>query len=84
MMKVMCGRRLIRTDKHEFLGLTPEATKGRDIVAILYRLSAPVLMRQIQSTSKGENVFVLVGECFIHGMIDGEALGFKEEQRIRN
>ena len=81
---VVCDRRLIRTAKHGFVGLAPEATQQRDIVAILYGLSVPVVLRQIHGTPDGDNVFILVGECFIYGMMDGEALRFKEVHGIQD
>ena len=64
-------RRLTRTAKHAFLGLAPQATRQWDIVAILYGLSVPVVLRQIHGTPDGDNVFILVGECFTYGMMDG-------------
>ena len=81
---VVSGRRLIRTEKHGFLGLAPQATQERDIVAILYGLSVPVVLRQIHFTPDGDNVFILIGECFIYGMMDGEALRFKEVHGIQD
>ena len=81
---VVWGRRLIRTAKHGFLGLAPEATQEGDIIAILYGLSVPVVLRQIHGTPDGDNVFILIGECFIYGMMDGEALRFKEVHGIQD
>ena len=81
---VVYGRRLIRTKEHGFIGLAPQATQERDIVAILYGLSVPVVLRQIHGTPDGDNVFILVGECFIYGMMDGEALRFKEVHGIQD
>ena len=81
---VVSGRRLIKTAKHGFVGLAPEATQEGDIVAILYGLSVPVVLRQIHGTPDGDNVFILVGECFIYGMMDGEALRFQEVHGIQD
>ena len=81
---VVCGRRLIRIGKQRFLGLAPRATQRQDIVAILYGLSVPVVLRRIHGTRDGDNVFILIGECFIYGMMDGEALRFKEVHGIQD
>ena len=81
---VVWGRRLIRTEKHDFVGLAPRATKKRDIVAILYGLSVPVVLRRIEDSPKGANVFKIVGECFVYDMMDGQALEFKEAQGIQD
>lgn len=80
---VVWGRRLIKT-KSGFTGLAPEATKKRDIVAILYGLSVPVVLRHISNAAERDNVFKMIGECFIYGMMDGEALDLKEEQGIQD
>ena len=77
-------RRLIRTAKHAFLGLAPQAKRQWDIVAILYGLSVPVVLRQIHGTPDGDNVFILVGECFTYGMMDGQALSFSKVQGIQD
>ncbi len=81
---VVWGRRLIKTEKHGFVGLAPGATKKRDVVAILYGLSVPVVLRQVQDSSEGDSVFTMVGECFIYGMMNGEALDLQEAQGIRD
>ena len=81
---VVWGRRLIRTEKHDLVGLAPGATKKRDVVAILNGLSVPVVLRQVQDAAEGDNVYTLVGECFIYGMMDGEALDLKEAQAIQD
>ena len=82
--EVVWGRRLIKTEKHDFLGLAPGTTKKRDIVAILYGLSVPVVLRQIQDGPEGESVFKLVGECFIYGMMDGEAMDLRDAHGIQD
>ena len=81
---VIWGRRLIKTERHGFLGLAPRATKERDVVAILYGLSVPVVLRQVQDTTEGDNMYEIVGECFIYGMMDGQALWLKEVQGIHD
>ena len=81
---VVSNRRLIRTAKHGFLGLAPNETSQRDIIVILYGLSVPVVLRHIADALEGDNVYTLIGDCFIYGMMDGEALDFKEEQRIKD
>lgn len=80
---VVWGRRLIKT-KSGFLGLAPKATKKQDIVAILYGLSVPVVLRPISNAEEGDNVFRMIGGCFIYGMMDGEALDLKEERGVQD
>lgn len=52
------------------LGLAPSTAKRGDIVCIFYGCSVPVLIRKI----KGKNEYQFIGECYLHGMMDGEAV----------
>lgn len=65
-------RRLIITE-HEFLGLAPEMSKKRDLICILYGCSVPVVLRRMVDTVTDEEYFTFVGECYVHGIMDGEA-----------
>ena len=48
------------------------AAQERDVICILYGCSVPVVLREI--TVKGETFWQLVGECYVHGKMDGEAM----------
>ena len=75
---VVWGRRLMRTSSHNLIGLVPEETKKRDMIAILHGCSVPVVLRRVEEHSGSlEEAFKLVGECFLYGMMDGEAMNFK-------
>ncbi|KAH9222972.1 heterokaryon incompatibility protein-domain-containing protein [Leptodontidium sp. 2 PMI_412] len=54
------------------IGLAPMAAQERDVICILYGCSVPVVLREI--TVKGETFWQLVGECYVHGKMDGEAM----------
>ena len=60
------GRRLCLTEKG-YIGLAPENAQLGDKVAILLGMPAPQILRR-----QGSN-FVLVGESYIHGIMQGEA-----------
>jgi hypothetical protein len=51
-----------------YLALCPPEAKEDDTVCILYGCSVPVLLR------KQRPYFKLIGECFVDGMMDGEAM----------
>lgn len=53
----------------QLLGLGSRYAKEGDLVCILYGCSVPVLLRPIG----GERQYGLIGECYIHGKMDGEA-----------
>jgi hypothetical protein len=61
----------MRTKKRQLLGLAPPDTQEGDIVAILYGCSVPVVLRRLK---KSERAYQLVGESYVYGMMDGEAL----------
>jgi hypothetical protein len=64
-------RRMIRT-KNNYLGLAPALAQTGDRVALLKGLRAPAVLRP-----NGE-VWEFVGDCYVHGIMNGEA--FQEEQ----
>ena len=55
--------------KQLFLGLAPEGTKKMDIVCVLFGCSVPVVLRD-----RGGGYYEFIGECYIHGMMDGESV----------
>ena len=61
------GRTLITT-QNGFLGLAPDETQLGDTIAILYGCNYPVVLRRFG------NSFRFVGECYIDGLMDGEAV----------
>ena len=71
--EVVWMRRLIIT-QHEALGLAPEESKKRDLICILYHCSVPVVLRKIVDPASNEEYYIFIGECYVHGIMDGEAL----------
>lgn len=53
-------------------GLAPKDAKMADGVAILHGSSVPVLLRQ------HKDWWTLIGECFVYGIMDGEAVQIEE------
>lgn len=51
------------------MGLAPMRARKNDIVCVLYGCSVPVVLREEE---KGR--FSFIGECFVHGFMDGEAI----------
>jgi len=75
---VVWKRSLILTLKDKFLGLAPSKTREGDLICILYGCSVPVVLRKVarplSTPGKSEHYHEFIGECYIHGMVDGEAL----------
>ena len=70
--EVIWMRRLIITE-HDLLGLAPEMSKKRDLICILYGCSVPVALRRIVDPVTDEEYFTFIGECYVHGIMDGES-----------
>jgi hypothetical protein len=62
------------------VGLGPSKTKKGDIIAILYGCSVPVILRPVRDSPREVQDYEFIGEAYIHGKMDGEAIdaGFKE------
>jgi len=50
------------------MGLASSGTKAGDIVCVVLGHSVPVILCQV------EDYYLLVGDCFVYGLMDGEAL----------
>lgn len=78
---VAWNRRLIRTKKLKRLGLVPLDAERGDILCVLYGCSVPVVLRVITDAKEdAAKEYRLIGECYIDGMMDGEAVS---EPRLR-
>ncbi|ORY01801.1 heterokaryon incompatibility protein-domain-containing protein [Clohesyomyces aquaticus] len=61
------NRRFFKTQSDRF-GWGPDGMKDGDVVAILGGLDVPLVLRP------GEDGYEVVGDCFLHGIMMGEAL----------
>lgn len=68
--RTMAGRRLLLTNSG-YIGLGLDTARNGDIVAVIYGCNMPMVLRP------EEGYYVVVGECYVHGAMFGEAL---EEQ----
>ncbi|KAI4145701.1 MAG: hypothetical protein L6R39_003720 [Caloplaca ligustica] len=65
-----------------YLGLGPPATQPGDSVCILLGVTTSYLLRENHNTEGKGRTYQLVGECYIHGLMNGEGLKIGEEQDI--
>jgi hypothetical protein len=72
-MKFCLDRKLL-IPKPGFIGLAPLEVKSGDIVAVLIGATTPHVFRKQGCHYKP------VGECYIHGIMGGEALGHVSEK----
>jgi hypothetical protein len=71
---VLAGRawvqRRVCITKRGYVGLVPQFSIKGDAVAVIIGAQTPFVVRPVT----GETKYQLVGECYIHGIMDGEAL----------
>ena len=69
------NQRLFRTSK-EYIGMGPDITQNGDVVAILFGCRVPFVLRPNRSDSENlmDSTFKLVGECYVDGIMFGEAV----------
>ena len=75
-------RRLLVTE-NGLIGSAPQTAEEGDVLCVLYGCSVPVILRKFQD----ENFYEFVGECYLHGFMDAEAIalhikGVLEEQEF--
>ncbi|KAF5013205.1 hypothetical protein FDECE_784 [Fusarium decemcellulare] len=61
-----------------YMGIGPPCMEPTDIVCVLFGGSTPYVVRP--TSTEGEYLFV--GECYVHGLMDGEALDMYERGEL--
>ena len=64
-----CNERSLLTTEEGYIGLAPRAAKPGDRVCVLLGSDSPFLLHPT-----GNNQYQLVGNCYAHGIMSGEAL----------
>ncbi|KAI1441573.1 heterokaryon incompatibility protein-domain-containing protein [Annulohypoxylon stygium] len=62
----------IRGQDRRTYGLVPAETREGDLICVFFGASVPVVLRK--QRRDGRQQFIMVGECFIYGMMEGEAV----------
>ncbi|PVH91329.1 HET-domain-containing protein [Periconia macrospinosa] len=68
------NQRALITTRTGYLGLAPNNVRSGDIVAILLGCNFPMILRPCT-----KDLYHVVGECYVHGLMDGEILRQKDE-----
>lgn len=71
------NRRFIVTEKG-YLGLAPEVAEEGDSVCVFLGGQVPFLLRPI-----GHGKYRVCGECFVHGMMEGEAMKLMSKDKLK-
>ncbi|KAI3321986.1 HET-domain-containing protein [Xylariaceae sp. AK1471] len=80
---VVWNRRTFQSKKKEdeepVVGLAPQKAQVGDQVCILYGCSVPVVVRKLLRGG-----WVLIGEAYVHGKMDGEAISFASLETLKS
>lgn len=68
MKEASVGRRLIISD-NGYMGIVAPNTERGDLICILFGGEVPFILRAVEGGR-----YRLIGECYVHGIMDGEAL----------
>jgi hypothetical protein len=74
-------RRCVGITRSGYIGLFPKFTRVDNVVMVVPQSQTPFVFRKIpanQDEVDGKARFELVGECYVHGIMDGELLGRTE------
>ncbi|KAF2170437.1 hypothetical protein M409DRAFT_19258 [Zasmidium cellare ATCC 36951] len=67
----MCNsRRFFRTARQGSIGIGPNFMRPRDKVVVVHGCRAPIIIRPLD-----EETHSVVGECYVHGIMNGEVMG---------
>ena len=72
-----CQGQNFAVTKSGLMGIVPPGTKVGDILCIIPWFEKPVLLRSkpyLDKEAGGKEKYQLVGVCYVHGIMDGEAL----------
>lgn len=71
-MQARClSHRLAVTEHQGFMALVPPGTEAGDVIAIIPGVVTPIIVRPHGRLEEpGTIVFSLVGECYVHGLMD--------------
>jgi Heterokaryon incompatibility protein (HET) len=73
---VQASRKLCRTSKG-YIALVPERTEVGDKIYLIYGLPVPFVIRPHPAD---KSISRLVGSCYVHGIMDGEAMAWETEE----
>lgn len=78
---VIWNRKFLVSKNRNYFGLAPMVAQVGDSICILFGCTVPVVLRRCEDDA-GAVYFQLVGESYVHRIMDGEALaaGYPEEE----
>ena len=82
---IVWNRLFVRAESHEsnLFGLGPKGAREGDLICVLFGCSVPVILRAQRDPDTSEITHhEIIGECYIYGWMDGEAIKKIKETRV--
>ena len=76
------GERVMFTTTQGLIGIGPPRIQARDLVCIIIGAQTPFLLRKSTKPPGETPVYQLVGDCYVHGLMNGEGLRMGQEQDV--
>lgn len=70
--------RLLFTTQDGYLGLASDTVQPGDVIAMFYGGCTPYVLRRTKTETRMGG-WSFLGEAYVHGMMDGEALSLESE-----
>ena len=74
--------RVMFNTKRGLIGIGPPYIQSGDLICIIIGAQTPFLVRKGTSAPEETPMYEVVGDCYVHGLMNGEGLGMGKEQDI--
>ncbi|KAI0808826.1 hypothetical protein GGR55DRAFT_696525 [Xylaria sp. FL0064] len=77
-LRACTGRRFFTT-QNGFFGIGPASIEEKDIVAVVMGVPVPIVLRAVEDLNSDLKKYIVVGECYVHGIMDGELVKARQD-----
>jgi Heterokaryon incompatibility protein (HET) len=84
MVGPVCAKRRFCVTENKYMAVVPPKTEPGDMICIVHGAQTPLILRRLCHKEKEgvrNDTYAFVGECYVHGMMNGEMLdtGYETE-----
>ncbi|KAI4118198.1 MAG: hypothetical protein LQ345_001702 [Seirophora villosa] len=70
--------------KKGWVGLAPDMVRSGDVLVLIPGMDVPVILRWTGQTTSAIVTYYLVGDCYVHGIMQGEFLRAMEAESLKD
>jgi hypothetical protein len=78
-LSLRSGGRKFALTRDEFFAIVPDGTQPGDVVCIFFGAQTPFVLRASPKSNASPKGYQLVGECYVHGIMEGEMINNTED-----